>query len=241
MKVLSWNAQGYAGQMEKSVIISNLLNTGEYDLICIQEAGGALGSFDQVIQDGNPKILECKQPSRPREVSNLHNYRAIYYRWGDTNFRCSLVTYVKKSLCFQSSVYIPPMIRNIRGGLITTINTVYGFVNVCNIHLYSGNPDFAWQQFQEILVYMQGATYPFIIIGDFNIDSRTIGSSTIDSSTIAVHYFYSVGSSTQISGGCLDYAYSEHFRPYQMGKLCEPGIYSDHSPVCYIFKPNIEL
>ena len=46
MKVLSWNAQGYAGQMEKSVIISNLLNTGEYDLICIQEAGGALGSFD---------------------------------------------------------------------------------------------------------------------------------------------------------------------------------------------------
>lgn len=237
MKILSWNAQGYAGQMDKSVIISNLLNTGEYDLICIQEAGDALGRFDQIKKDGNPKILECKQSSHQREVYQLHNYYAIYYRWGDTNYRCSLVTYVKKCLYSESSVYIPPMIRNIRGGLITTINTVYGLVNVCNIHLYSGNPDFAWQQFQEILVNMQGATYPFIIIGDFNIDSRTIGSRTIGSRTIAVHYFYSVGSSTQISGGCLDYAYSEHFRPYQMGKLCEPGVYSDHSPVCYIFKP----
>lgn len=45
MKILSWNAQGYDGQARKPEFIRNLLNTGEYDLICIQEAGHALGSL----------------------------------------------------------------------------------------------------------------------------------------------------------------------------------------------------
>lgn len=225
MNILTWNSQGY-----KPDQIINILGSGVYDIICIQEATQVLGSFNEIVFGTNyPIVYQQRVSTHPRSTNHLQEYYAIHYEWGSQNTRCSLVTYVKKYLCFQSSVYIPPMTRNIRGGLITTINTGHGLVNVCNIHLYSGNPDFAWQQFQEILVYMQGAN-PFIIIGDFNIDSRTIGSRTI-----AVHYFYSVGSSTQMSGGCLDYAYSEYFRPSQMGKLYEPGIYSDHSPVYYIF------
>ena len=235
MKILSWNAQGYDGQVEKFVFISNLLNTGEYDLICIQEAGHALGSFDQKKQDGNPMILECKQPSRTRGVSQLHNYYAIYYEWGNTNFRCSMVTYVKKCLYSKDNVYIPPMTRNIRGGLITTINPGHGLVNVCNIHLQSGDLDFALQQFQEILVYMRGKTYPFIIIGDFNIDA--IRNQPLISPQ---NHFYPIIINNQIiitqkSGGCLDYAYSEMYPPLEYGRLAYPEELSDHAPVVYIF------
>lgn len=240
MKILSWNAQGYDGQVEKFVFIRTLLNTGEYDLICIQEAGHVLGSFDQSVFGTNyPIVYQQKENSESRSVNHLQEYYAIYYEWGSKNKRCSLVTYVKKCLYSESSVYIPPMIRNIRGGLITTINTVYGLVNVCNIHLQSGDPDFAWQQFQEILVNMQGATYPFIIIGDFNIDA--IRSQPFISPQ---NHFYPIIINNQIiitqkSGGCLDYAYSEIYPPSEYGILATPGNLSDHAPVFYIFKMQV--
>lgn len=83
MKILSWNAQGYDGQVEKFVFISNLLNTGEYDLICIQEAGHVLGSFDQSVFGTNyPIVYQQKENSESRSVNHLQEYYAIYYEWG---------------------------------------------------------------------------------------------------------------------------------------------------------------
>lgn len=235
MKVLSWNAQGYAGQVDKFIFIRDLLNEDDYDVICIQEAGGALGSFDQVIQDGNPKILECKQPSHPREVSKLHNYRAIYYRWGDTNFRCSMVTYVKKEYYYSHFVYVPLTMKGIRGCLGVTIRTDVTNIIIGNIHLISGVPKVAYEQFVEFRNHLSTSHKPFIIIGDFNIDA--ISNQPLISTQ---NHFYPIIINNQIiktqkSGGCLDYAYSEIYPPSEYGILATPGDLSDHAPVFYIF------
>lgn len=239
MKILSWNAQGYAGQMDKSVIISNLLNTGEYDLICIQEAGDALGRFDQIKKDGNPKILECKQSSHQREVYQLHNYYAIYYRWGDTNFRCSMVTYVKKEYYCSHFVYVPPMTKEIRGCFGVTIKMDVTNITIGNIHLISGVPKVAYEQFVEFRNYLSTFNKPFIIIGDFNIDA--ISNQPFISPQ---NHFYPIIINNQIiktqkSGGCLDYAYSEIYPPSEYGILAAPGVLSDHAPVVYIFPMQV--
>lgn len=230
MKVLSWNAQGYAGQVDKFVIIRDLLNTGKYDVICIQEAGHALGSFDQIIQGGNPMILECKQPSHTREVSQLHNYRAIYYEWGNTNFRCSMVTYVRKEDYHSHFVYVPPMTKEIRGCLGVTIKTNVTNIIIGNIHLISGVPNVAYEQFEEFRNYLRTGNVPFIIIGDFNIDALSYPKDISPEK-----HFYPINVKTQKSGGCLDYAYSEEYPPLEYGILVEPEVWSDHAPVVYVF------
>ena len=235
MKVLSWNAQGYAGQVEKFTKIREWLNTGEYDVICIQEAGHPLGSFDQTIQNGNPKILECKQPYHTREVSQLHNYRAIYYEWGDTNFRCSMVTYVRKEDYYSHLVYVPPMPKEIRGCLGVTIKTNVTNITIGNIHLISGVPNVAYGQFVEFRNYLSAFNEPFIIIGDFNVNA--ISNQPLISTQ---NHFYPIIINnqiikTQLSGGCLDYAYSEKIPPQKYGILAAPGVLSDHAPIVYIF------
>lgn len=45
IKILSWNQQGYGGASKKASRIRWKLMSGEYDIICLQEAGHVLNSF----------------------------------------------------------------------------------------------------------------------------------------------------------------------------------------------------
>lgn len=230
MKVLTWNAQGYTGQVEKFVKIRNWLNSGEYDVICIQEAGHALGSFNPPKECSIPILLECEQPHFDRKVKQIQNYYAIDYRWGNNNNRCSMVTYVKKERYSSHCLYAPSPYKSKRGILCVSIKTKTGNITIGNIHLTSGNQQSAYREFITYYKHLKKSSVPFIIIGDFNIDAFS------NPKVISPEkHFYYVNVETQKSGGCLDYAYSEIYNPIQYGILAPPENLSDHAPVFYVF------
>ena len=226
MKILTWNMQGQGGIGDKATILHNILNTGEYDVLCIQEATEPLGSY--CVREAHDGIVWCtmRQPIYPR-TNQDYLYTVLYYEWGTGNSRCSLATYVKTALIISAGIYISPITRNIRGMLYVTLTNNY---LIGNIHLISGNENLAYQQFLQLWNY---AAYvaPILnkcLIGDFNINAMA-NRNTINQNM----RFYDVGIKTQQSGGCLDYMYSPQTIPQQWMRLDEPGRYSDHSPVIY--------
>lgn len=97
-----------------------------------------------------------------------------------------------------------------------------------NIHLKSGYENGAYRQFTDFKNYMDRTGMYYFIIGDYNIDALK-HTEIINSNK----NFYHIKDKTQKSGGCLDYIYSPHKEPKAFRKLCDPGCYSDHSPIEY--------
>lgn len=96
MKILTWNMQGYDGVGDKTSLLSGWLNTGEYDVVCVQEATRPLGSFEHIGDINGISVWRMPRPyNPPRGVTHIYDYTAFYYPWGNANLRCSLVTYMK--------------------------------------------------------------------------------------------------------------------------------------------------
>ncbi len=208
MKILTWNAQGYGGSAEKSTIIHKILNTGEYDILCIQECGTPLASFNLRYGFNNVEICNVTPPINGRSKNHICDYTALYYQWGDANYRCSLVTYIKTSVWECNNVWIVPDGAN-RPMLCSrlTNNIVIG-----NIHLCSGNENYA---FLQLLIFQQALVNErYCILGDFNINA-TDHPNEIN----MLNGYYHIGHSTQISGGCLDYLYSPNLVPSFFSKV----------------------
>lgn len=229
MNILTWNMQGYMGSVEKPDILVNFLNDGFYDVVCVQEATQPLGSFKCVGKKNDIEVYKMPDPyNKPRSSNKITDYTAFYYQWGNANFRCSLTTYVKD---FTSKdffgVFIDNEFEDARQMLYVTHYGVY----IGNIHLISGNPNAAFKQFNNFKTMMSQLPNnpPFCIIGDYNIDALT------DQKIRKENKFYYIQEPTQQSDGCLDYMYAELFSPKKIERIDEPGKYSDHSPVSYIF------
>lgn len=229
MNILTWNMQGYSGIGEKSDILVKFLNDGFYDVVCVQEATQPLNSFEFVGSKNDVSKFEMRKPYHsPRTSNHIYDYTALYYPWGNTNLRCSLVTYVKN---FTSAdffgVFIDNEFEDARQMLYVTHNGVF----IGNIHLISGNPNSAFKQFNNFKTMMSQLpdNPPFFIIGDYNIDALT------DQKIRNENKFYYIQEPTHQSGGCLDYMYAELFSPTKIERIDEPGKYSDHTPVSYMF------
>lgn len=229
MNILTWNMQGYTATGDQPNILYQLLNDGFYDVVCVQEATQPLNSFKFVGSKDDVSKFEMRKPyNSPRTSNHIYDYTALYYPWGNTNFRCSLVTYVKN---FTSAdffgLFIDNEFKDARQMLYVTHNGVF----IGNIHLISGNPNAAFKQFKNFRDAMRSlpGNPPFCIIGDYNIDALT------EQNIREEKKIYYVQEATQISGGCLDYLYAEQWTPMKLYKIDEPGRYSDHSPVSYIF------
>lgn len=228
MKILTWNMQGYGGLGEKPTLLAGLLNKGEYDVVCLQEATQPLLSFQCLGTNNGVEIYQLPAPRHgQRAVNQINNYTALYYAWGNVNMRCSLVTYVKNFADFKHCGIVHDMNNhNARPMLWTFHNGLY----IGNIHLISGNEPIAIQQFNNFRAVMP-AGVPYCIIGDYNINSfNNRGIISLN------NHFYDVGiydQSTHTGNACLDYMYSPHMMPSAFLRLDQPGRYSDHSPVEY--------
>lgn len=224
MNILTWNMQGSKGEADKQNVLINFLNKRFYDVICLQEASEVLGSYTKEV-DSNAEL-------KVYQSTNRHSlYTAIYYHWGKSNPRCSMITYVKNDL-YKNAFLVKnnQKFKNTRGMVcVETQDSTY----ICNVHLISGEKvESTYSQFEDFKKQINEKK-PHIIIGDYNINAL------MNREIIAPKFnFYDVGSPTHynltVPDSCLDYMYSSNQLRCTINKIGEPGYYSDHSPVQYV-------
>lgn len=241
MRILTWNMQGgHSSAAGKETVLLQILNSGEYDVVCVQEATAPLASFKDSIFPGLFPIQKRMPPPRypPRGVNHIYEYTAVYYPWG-ANLRCSQVIYIKTAV--MSATAFPMTISatgfpGTRGMLC--VPTVAGRW-VCSVHLISGAPAGARGQFTSFITQANANVLfatGYVVVGDFNINAFD-----------PVHYpplpaavpggtFHHSAMVTQVSGGCLDYMYARVPvipLPVAVARVDMPGTYSDHSRVSF--------
>ena len=102
IRLLTWNMQGYKNA---SYRLYRFLNSGRYDVLCLQEAGGnVLGRFGYNKRVNMTKTLDVYNLSDNKPINPFLNrlrnrpyteYAAFHYVFGfNKYYRCSMTTYV---------------------------------------------------------------------------------------------------------------------------------------------------
>lgn len=220
MEILTWNMQGH-----KADTLNNVLSSGAYDVVCVQESTVPLASFDEVGMATRSHATYVQHYTSARLQS--HSYTAYFVPWTrseEGNPRCSLTTYVKNTR---------------RHAFYETLQSYYDFTRpllcvevdgliICNLHNISGNVHSAKDNMRRFIDTLNATRRQYCIAGDFNIDAFT-HRDTISRDK----HFYDPDTKTQVSGGCLDYMYSLWYVPRTISCQAAPGIHSDHSPVAF--------
>jgi endonuclease/exonuclease/phosphatase family metal-dependent hydrolase len=225
MKILTWNLQGGIGNdLAKNNKLYELFGKG-YDVICLQEATNKLPNFNTE-KPGYPNIFEFRETSREQRVGSLTNSQSHYvctlHKCGNSNTRCSLVTYMKKEHIINDyGVLNYSMGGNLRPMLWIKIKVGNYTWKIGNVHLPSGNQNLAFAVFEDFKNRM--GCYKYAIVGDFNMRLSYL---TTRYSANALNNFHNPGHSTQKSGGILDYVY---YRGTALMLEASQGFYpSDH-------------
>lgn len=236
IKILAWNQQGYGGLTNKSTFIRSKMSKGEYDIICLQEAGQVLNSFNYCgskrigrYNTRSSKIIDKYKPQRrSKERGLLSRYEAYSIQYG----RCSLVTYVKQNGDFTiDSINLIPYhsarYKNPRFALTITIKGSISQVTIANVHLCAKNQSKARRQMDTYIEQLKNKGN-FCMIGDYNIDKGLL----TDKDGIQT---YSQEHSTQISGRNLDYMRTNINGKEEpiVSMIEEPGKLSDHAIMEY--------
>lgn len=235
MKILTWNMQGGHGKdVEKTILLHTTLVSGKYDVICLQEATEPLGSFELMKdyelmnnKDGIPLYRMPQKRDQRSSNNEIYKYTAVYYKWGYTNKRCSLITYVKDDNSMDScGAYFYKDTKD--GTTRPMLWVIHNNIFIGNIHLKSGKPNEAFEQF----LYFKNKIVNepnYCIIGDYNIDALENDLEDVK--------FHHVKEATHIHGACLDYMYASGVEPEEFKRIAPPELpelYSDHYPVEYI-------
>lgn len=99
MNILTWNMQGGGVNSNKPIIIDGFLKDGKYDVICTQEATAPSGCWNFVKNYNGVEIYKNNISTNSERIKNSHkDYFALYKKYGNSNNRCSMITYVKPEL-----------------------------------------------------------------------------------------------------------------------------------------------
>ncbi len=204
MFIATWNTQGncfYDGKL------ASLVSHKSLDVICVQECGnlfclGGMGSH-------NVKMLynsECNLGRR-----DLDYYNVVYYPWRNAS-RCSMATFIRrdhKILGSRLKIYEGPIDRvsgwsGIRDMVQTDIKYDNRIISINNVHLPSGNPNFAMDVARVFYSKCQGYRDNYIMIGDMNIPI-----SNWDGECDMMPSIPKGTGMTQQSGNILDYMFTD--------------------------------
>jgi exonuclease III len=214
--------------------------TKGYDVICIQEATEQLPSFSK-FEGESDGITVYKYTGSPdsasgrlRTDSSSHEYTCYVYKWG-ANPRCSLAIYVKNGWTTANRHYgvikstIDPSLRPMLWIKVPATNYI-----ICNVHLPSGKPGFAYSNFCNLREQLGSNFISYVIVGDFNIDAGELHEKCKKADDDPNH-FHATKAHTHQGGRTLDYVY------YKEGSVsfegCTGTSPSDHSPIIITLIP----
>lgn len=196
LTIVSWNMQGgsFKTDVGKATHLESFMRAG-YDCICVQEATEPLPSFDMLREEsptGSIKIFSTRSPHLPSSP-----YFCCFTSWGEGNSRCSMAIYAKKILRYELVSHS----NEARPMLLVSL----GDCLVGNVHLTSGNPKKAVEEFKRYKSHIMGCsrTLPSFIVGDFNMDWRYIS----DNIPEELPKFHHADAPTHQNGSTLDYVY----------------------------------
>lgn len=219
-RVISWNAQG--GALGKLGNIQSLFSSSHEHILLIQE----LGNPDDftVIDDaahsiGHKKFRYTARPQKDAE-----------------NKRCSV------GLFFETN---DSQVRNIQVEEIPGIKRPFIYMDtiidgkghkllIATMHATSGNPVKAKYEIERVAEYLskKAGNPMWILMGDFNLDaSKTENMDFLKSMGIQIK---TTGTSTQRSGGILDYAlFSPNYYALKDTAIGQDSSYrdSDHTAI----------